>query len=111
MCISMDVRWRLGRNLQCSLWNDNWLAGRSLSSTVNIPQSLNFMKKLKGCDLMENGAWKIPEIFKHELPISKQMEHTTIEDVMEDELLWEHSNNGVLTIKSAYEQYRQKLPK
>lgn len=73
---------------------------------------MKFTENFKVSDFMANGEWKIPDYFKQLLPtLSAEIEKIPIEEDEHDEIIWEHSTNGVMTVKEAYEHYRQKLPK
>lgn len=92
-----------------SLWEDQWLNGRSLSSFMSIPQELLFMENFEVSEIMVNGSWSIPQIWRDRFPVvTREIEEFQIAKTDDDELFWDGTAEGVITVKEAYNLSRER---
>lgn len=91
------------------LWKGQWLNGRSITSFMEIPLELNFTSNFIISEIIHVGKWRIPEAFKQLYPVAvAKIEEVQISDFDKDELVWNRCTDGSITVKRAYELYREK---
>lgn len=107
--ITMEIRWIIGKNSEFSLWFDNWPNGRSISSFMSIPDALLFTRNFSVKQHISNGAWNIPSEIQTLSPVlTTEIMEVCISDLNCDELVWDGDVNGKMTMKLAYNFYRDR---
>lgn len=108
--LQLDVSWNIGTNSSCSTWFDDWTSQGTLSDIVPIPAELWYTRNMLVGDFIVDGMLN----FLQPLLLLFQNNNIRLEDVTvpgddaQDELIWEGSATGKLTVRSTYEQYREK---
>lgn len=99
--------WRVGDGRSVRFWQDSWVDGHpSLECEINMSlcQSL---RDSRACDMvMTDGNWNsnvINEVLPSALANQVLLHSPPCDDAGCDIVAWNHSPNGVLTVKSAYE--------
>lgn len=99
----------VGRKSELSLRTDDWFYGRSPLS-VSIPQAIAHMTNFKVSCCIQNGKWSLPPEFIHSLPdIAEEITTVDIANQDGDVAVWEGASDGILTVKLAWEAYREKV--
>lgn len=76
---------------------------------LEIPVELLFTKNYRVSPIIQNGEWVIPEsLSRLYLIISAEILEVQISESNDNELIWEGSPNGDISVKSAYEFCREK---
>lgn len=100
------MRWIKGRQSDFLLLKDNWLNRTSLSSFIQIPEQLKYIKNFTVAQIIHDGGWHIPENLKNLfLVVAEKIMEVQILDNDADELVWDGSANGQITVKAAYGCY------
>lgn len=85
------------------------MAGCSLLEVMAIPESMRYTQQFKVKDLMVDGAWNLPQQMIENYPdVVQRIHEIDIADELRDRIIWTGSANGRLTMKQAYEAYRDK---
>lgn len=107
--VSQDTQVVFGRLSKSKLWYGNWYHGERLIDTMEIPENLEFSRHHTVADFMEQGQWRINEVFRTAVPmVAKELEEIEISEEKDDTIHWVGSFNVTLTTKTAYEFYREK---
>ncbi|KAF9610198.1 hypothetical protein IFM89_021136 [Coptis chinensis] len=104
--------WVIDNGKQINVWKDKWLGNKSIKDMLPIDHSFWAGYNAKLSDCIVNNQWNFPP------PLSLNAILTMLgvdvallpqpnEDI-EDEMLWEHTPNGELTVASAHEAIRAK---
>lgn len=105
LLVTLDVQWIIGRQSKISWWK-NWLNGRSLESLIHMPLELKFTEYFTISQIIHDGCWAIRQSLKTLFPVVvKEINEVHIS---KDELVWDGSTIGMITIKAAYNYYRVK---
>jgi hypothetical protein len=102
--------WLLGDGVNINFWTNNW-CGSPLCDLFDIPKSLTSSVS----DYIHNGQWNIPsQLFQQFNALSNLVHQITIpREPSQDQLIWKHSDSGVLQLSDAYQfklQHLQDLP-
>lgn len=108
--ISLDITWLIGSNSKLLLWHDNWTGVGPLSAIAAIPNALLNTQDSKVGDYVVDGVLHIPTEIMHIVRTAGgDLSHVVVPTVeCQDEPVWEGADNGILTVKGAYEYYREK---
>ncbi|GJW86497.1 reverse transcriptase domain-containing protein [Tanacetum coccineum] len=89
------IVYRIGDGSQTSLWYDDWLFLGPLSQFISKRDVLEAGLSLncKVCDMVENGDWKWPDIWRSKLPFLFHLPPPLIIHGKNDMVLWK-SNDG-----------------
>lgn len=70
---------------------------------------IKFKENYRVSQIIECGCWNIPQDLMNLFPVvSSEIKEVQISEVEEDELFWDGSANRVITVKAAYNFYRDK---
>lgn len=108
--LQLDVLWNVGSNSTCCLWHDDWTTASALIDIYPIPAELWNNHDMTVGDFTVDGRIQLPQQLLS-LFISNQLHLLEIVvpvEEVEDELVWEGVASGILTVKEAYEYYREK---
>ena len=98
--------WLLGNGEDINFWTDAW-CGQPLVDVLNIPSDLHPFLKATVNMFINNASWKIPQYLYQNFPILQGIiEKITIPTVArDDQIIWNHSHDGNLSFKEAYEYH------
>ncbi|XP_019459896.1 PREDICTED: uncharacterized protein LOC109359653 [Lupinus angustifolius] len=101
--------WLVGNGSKIRFWTDNWL-GEPLADTLSIPPQTHSTLAASVADFIHDQKWTIPSWMAHNFPsITDAMATIQINQDMSDELVWKHSTNGKLTLKTAYSFFKPRI--
>lgn len=78
---------------------------------MSIPDEIKFSEQYTVAQIIHDGAWSIPTSLKLLFPVVvNEIIEVQISRTEDDELEWDGSTNGEITVKVAYDFYREKAP-
>ncbi|GAU48769.1 hypothetical protein TSUD_406120 [Trifolium subterraneum] len=103
--------WRVGNGQCINLWTDSW-CGEPLATSQNIHPNILIWLPSKVSDFIQNQTWYIPRYIDILFPQIKNLVYQVIlpVDNIADSLVWKGSDNGLLTLKIAYDFKRPHAP-
>uniref|UniRef100_A0A6N2MZS1 RNase H type-1 domain-containing protein n=1 Tax=Salix viminalis TaxID=40686 RepID=A0A6N2MZS1_SALVM len=104
--VSQNVSWNLGNGRHVLFWRDKWLGEYGPLNTLLNPEARVNTLHYTVADMVDSGGnWKW-ELFAHLLPIHTVMNIAghipPMQDTREDSVVWDHSSNGRLSVRTAY---------
>jgi hypothetical protein len=101
---TLNSSWLLGNGRNINFWTDSW-CGQPIVKTLNIPMESHSSLKASVHLFINNSTWNIPHIFYQIYPFMQDIvEKITIPAIeRDDQFIWNHSHDGDLTFKEAYQ--------
>lgn len=108
--VAADTLWCIGSKSNCSFWHDRWTTSRPSFCRIQIPDHLQQTAQFTIGQLISNGQLLIPEQIQTYLISAGLYDGETVIPMEreKDELIWELSSNGQLTVTDAYHAYHAK---
>jgi hypothetical protein len=101
----------VGNGHNINLWSDCW-CGAALADTLNISPNVLIWLPKKVYDIIQNQQWAIPTYIANLFPALRsivQQIDLPVEPLL-DALVWKGTDNGLLSLKEAYEFKRKHFP-
>ncbi|XP_019447391.1 PREDICTED: uncharacterized protein LOC109350622 [Lupinus angustifolius] len=93
--------WLIGDGNQVNFWKDSWI-GDPLVYTLNISQHVHESLTSNVADFISGARWRIPAVLARKAPEIARKIARYIRAEGDDKLIWQHANDGVLTLKTAF---------
>jgi len=108
----LNTSWRVGDGRKINLWLDSW-CGNSLANIYSIPPQTLQTLPVYVSNFIDNHQWKILEELNQTYPNLRNLAAQVIlpKHNTADKLVWQHTNNGELTLKDAYSFKNNSYPK
>ncbi|CAJ2667996.1 unnamed protein product [Trifolium pratense] len=106
--IKENSSWNVGTGQLINLWHDTW-CGIPLQQSLNIPQNVSIWLPQLVSDLILNHQWHIPPLLENMFPnLLSMVQHITlpVEETL-DQLCWNNSPSGMISMKLAYDFKRK----
>ncbi|KAF1872450.1 hypothetical protein Lal_00016748 [Lupinus albus] len=99
--VMQNALWLVGDGKKVNFWKDNW-TGHALVDMLRIPAAMHSSLVAKVSDFVLNTVWTIPTVFAKTFP--NVMDNIVQFSISrnQDKLIWQGTNNGILSLKDAY---------
>jgi hypothetical protein len=102
--IKDNAVWLVGNGENINFWLDSW-CGDPLVDRLDIPEQIRPFLTSQVSDFIANGHWSIPpslsNMFNNLSSIISQVSLPL--EATHDKLIWQHTDNGDLELKQAYD--------